>query len=222
VSLPSKDPRGEIYLSNELNPSARKRKILELIEHGPSSGAISVTLHEGGEDEFKHIDPCWTTITRQTGQVEAVIETVERLIANGFARGPDALALPRLNSLDGQDKKFAPTDWYNTVPSFSRNVPSVLVTTDSVEARVTQSVLRRPLLKIETSGGESMQPGAHRHFGGCYTVAPSALSILSQIGKKTSSLVIARRYDLKLWSLQQSESSGWKPLDRLSKLARHS
>jgi hypothetical protein len=54
---------GEIYLSNEIIPSVRKRKILELIEHGPSAGEISVTLHEAvhpGGDDFKHIEPSWT------------------------------------------------------------------------------------------------------------------------------------------------------------------
>jgi hypothetical protein len=79
---------GEIYLSNELIPSARKRKVLELIEHGPSSGEISVTLHEAGWDEFTHIDPSWTyDYATDRQQIEAVIETVDRLIANGFAGG---------------------------------------------------------------------------------------------------------------------------------------
>jgi hypothetical protein len=78
----------EVYLSNELIPSARKRKILELIEHGPSTGEISVTLHEAGGDEFKHIDPSWTyDYATDPQQIEAVIETIERLIANGFAGG---------------------------------------------------------------------------------------------------------------------------------------
>jgi hypothetical protein len=79
---------GEIYLSNEVIPSARKRKILELIEHGPSTGEISVTLHEARRDEFKHIDPSWTyDYGTDRPQIEAVIETVDRLIAGGFADG---------------------------------------------------------------------------------------------------------------------------------------
>ena len=47
----------EIYLSNELVPSARKKKILELIQRGPTAGTISVTLHEAGD--FKHVNPSW-------------------------------------------------------------------------------------------------------------------------------------------------------------------
>jgi hypothetical protein len=79
---------GEIYLSNELIPSARKRRILELIEHGPSSGEISVILHEACWDEFKHIDPSWTyDYATDPLQIEAVIETIDRLIATGFAGG---------------------------------------------------------------------------------------------------------------------------------------
>jgi hypothetical protein len=76
---------GEIYLSNELIPSARKRKILELIQHGPSTGEISVTLHEAGSDDFKHIDPSWTyDYATDSQQIEVLIETIDRLIANGF------------------------------------------------------------------------------------------------------------------------------------------
>jgi len=77
---------GEIYLSNEIIPSARKRKILELIEHGPSTGEISVTLHEAGCDEFTHIDSSWTyDYGTDRQQIEVVIDTVDGLIASGFA-----------------------------------------------------------------------------------------------------------------------------------------
>jgi len=78
----------EIYLSNELIPSARKRKILELIEQGPSTGEISVTFHEAGGDDFKNIGPSWMyDYGTDRQQIEAVIETIVRLIANGFAGG---------------------------------------------------------------------------------------------------------------------------------------
>jgi hypothetical protein len=74
----------EIYLSNALIPSARKRKILELIEHGPSSGEISVTLHEASGVDFKHIEPRWTfNYGTDRQEIEAVVETVDRLIADG-------------------------------------------------------------------------------------------------------------------------------------------
>jgi hypothetical protein len=67
---------------------ARKRKILELIEHGPSSGEISVTLHDAGRHEFTHIDHSWTyDYAKDPQRIEAVIETIDRLIANGFAGG---------------------------------------------------------------------------------------------------------------------------------------
>jgi hypothetical protein len=82
---------GEIYLSNELISSARKRRILELIEHGPSTGQISVILHEAvhhGADDFEHIEPSWTyDYGTDRQQIEAVVDTVDRLIANGFAGG---------------------------------------------------------------------------------------------------------------------------------------
>jgi hypothetical protein len=78
----------EIYLSNELIPSARRKRILELIEHGPSSGAISVTLQEAGRDEFKQVDPSWTyDYATDPQQIEAVVETRDRLIANEFTGG---------------------------------------------------------------------------------------------------------------------------------------
>jgi hypothetical protein len=78
----------EIYLSNELIPSARKRKILELIEHGPSSGEISLTLHDAGGDDFKHIEPSWTyDYGTDRQEIEAVVETVDRLITDGSTGG---------------------------------------------------------------------------------------------------------------------------------------
>jgi hypothetical protein len=76
---------GEIYLSNELIPSARKRKILELIEHGPSKGEISVTLHQAAHlagNDLEHVEPSWTyDYGTDPRQIEVVVETVDRLIA---------------------------------------------------------------------------------------------------------------------------------------------
>jgi hypothetical protein len=82
---------GEIHLSNEIIPSARKRKILELIEDGPSTGEISVTFHEGlhfGGHDFKHIEPSRTyDYGTDPQQIEAVVESVDRVMANWFAGG---------------------------------------------------------------------------------------------------------------------------------------
>jgi hypothetical protein len=84
-------PMGEIYLSNESIPSAKKRKILELIERGPATGEISVTLHQAAQldsDDFNHIEPSWTyDYGTDPKQIEAVVESIDRHIANGFAGG---------------------------------------------------------------------------------------------------------------------------------------
>lgn len=81
---------GEIYLSNELVSSTRKGRILELLKQGPARGTISLILHEAGKfcGDITHIDPYWVyDYGTDLSRVEAIVETIDRHICNGFSLG---------------------------------------------------------------------------------------------------------------------------------------
>jgi len=54
----------------------------------------------------------------------------------------------------------------------TRDFASILVAPDSDEPRVTQSMLRRPLEKLDAGNKERIQPAAHIHFRGGETFSP--------------------------------------------------
>ena len=107
----------ETHLSCALTPTVRNRRIREIILKAPRHGVVTITLRSYFAANFEYTEPSWVydyaTEYAIMSQSEAVVESIEGIIAREFSRdeSPYHTAIIRVFDRLALDDRFRFLAW---------------------------------------------------------------------------------------------------------------